>query len=190
MNMPQLAPEFLDAFHGWKFHDNDDDDFDPNASFSRSKGNPTKEVEQRTRRRRIHPPMIHVHCFGEKPRSPDDVTRVKRQVQQQCEDALGCQGCFYSSTTAAEESNGTTTISYLNAKNNEFRVRVVQDVGPRKNMQCVSFRLPLEVEGVEKLLISERGSIDISRNPAQGDEDAADVSRLVLLLPGKQAMEK
>ncbi len=41
-------------------------------------------------------------------------------------------------------------------------------------MLCISLRLPLEVEGVENLLISERGSSNISRNPAQGDEDAAD----------------
>lgn len=41
-------------------------------------------------------------------------------------------------------------------------------------MLCVSFRLPLEVEGVEKLLISERGIIDVSRNPVQEDEDGAD----------------
>jgi hypothetical protein len=38
---------------------------------------------------------------------------------------------------------------------------------------CISLRLPLEVEGVEKLLISERGSSNISRNPTQGDKDAA-----------------
>ena len=173
MNLPQLAPEFLDAFRGWKFHDDDDDELDPNASSSRN-DIPRKESEQRTRRRRMRRPMIHVHCFGEKPRSPDDVTRVERQVQQRCEDALGCPGCFDSSTTAAEISNGTIAISYPTAKNNEFHVRVVRDVGPRKNMLCVSFRLPLEVEGVEKLLISERGIIDISRNPVQEDEDAAD----------------
>ncbi len=43
-------------------------------------------------------------------------------------------------------------------------------------MLSISLRLPQEVEGVENLLISERGSsnISISRNPAQGDEDAAD----------------
>ena len=185
MNLPQLAPEFLDAFRGWKFHDSDDDELDPNASSSRSNDIPTKESEQRTRRRRMRQPMIHVHCFGEKPRSPDDVTRVERQVQQRCEDALGCPGCFDSSTTAAEISNGTIAVSYPTAKNNEFHVRVVRDVGPRKNMLCVSFRLPLEVERVEKLLISERGSIDISRNPVQEDEDAADCGTAGTATAGK-----
>jgi hypothetical protein len=34
--------------------------------------------------------------------------------------------------------------------------------------------LPLEVDRVENLLISKRVSSNISRNPAQGDEDAAD----------------
>ena len=75
MNLPQLAPEFLDAFRGWKFHDDDDDELDPNASSSRN-DIPRKESEQRTRRRRMRRPMIHVHCFGEKPRSPDDVTKL------------------------------------------------------------------------------------------------------------------
>jgi hypothetical protein len=87
---------------------------------------------------------------------------------------LGCQGCFYSSATAAEEFNGTTTISYPTAKSNEFPVRVARVVCPRKNLLCVSLHLPLEVEGVENLLISERGSSNISRNPAQGGKDAAD----------------
>ena len=75
---------------------------------------------------------------------------------------------------AAKKFNGTTTISYPTAKSNEFRVRDAQVVGPRKNVLCVSLRLPLEVEGVENLLISERGSSNISKNPAQGGEDAAD----------------
>ena len=77
-------------------------------------------------------------------------------IKQRCEDALGCRGCFYSSATAAKELNGTTTISYPTAKSNEFCVRDAQVVGPRKNVLCVSLRLPLEVEGVENLLISER----------------------------------
>ncbi len=74
---------------------------------------------------------------------------------------------------AAEEFNGTTTISYPTAKSNEFCVQVAQVVCIRKNFLCISLCLPLEVEGVENLLISERGSGNISRNPAQGDEDVA-----------------
>jgi hypothetical protein len=75
---------------------------------------------------------------------------------------------------AAKEFNGTTTISYPTANSNEFRVQVPQDVGQQKNVLCVSLGLPLEMEGVENVLISERRSSNISRNPAQGDEDTAD----------------
>ena len=184
MNLPQLAPEFLDAFRGWKFRDNDDD---PNASSSRSNDTPTKESERRTCRRRIRPPMIHVHCFGEKPRSPDDLIRVERQVQQRCENALGCPGCFDSSTTAAENANGTIANSYPIAKNNEFHVRVVRDVGPRKNMLCVSFRLPLEVEGVEKVLISA-GAATAGKGIDGKTKRGNDVVSEVIKLPHSKLM--
>ncbi len=55
-----------------------------------------------------------------------------------------------------------------------YSKQVARFVGPRKNVLCISLRLSLEVEGVENLLISDRGSSNISRNPAQGDEDAVD----------------
>ena len=121
MNLPQLAPEFLDAFRGWRFHDD------------------SRKANERQR------PMIHVHCFGEKARTPDDNLRVERQVQQRCEIALGCDGCF-NPTKCGDSSCGAKT-------ENEFAVRVVRDVGPKKNMLCVSFRLPLEVASVQKLVL-------------------------------------
>ena len=134
MNLPQLAPEFLDAFRGWKFHthtnDGDGDDILSNTD---------------TRRQ----PMIHVHCFGEKARCPEDIVRVERQLQERCEQALGCPNCF-------SGDHGISSSSSV-AVANEFQVRIVRDVGPRKNMFCVSFRLPFEVEKVEKLVLAEKG---------------------------------
>ena len=120
MNLPQLAPEFLDAFRGWRFHDD------------------SRKANERQR------PMIHVHCFGEKARTPDDNLRVERQVQQRCEIALGCDGCF-NPTNCDDSSSGAK-------RANEFAVRIVRDVGPKKNMLCVSFRLPLEVASVQKMV--------------------------------------
>jgi tRNA (guanine37-N1)-methyltransferase len=134
MNLPQLAPEFLDAFRCWKFSIDDNNN--------------------------IHRPMIHLHCFGEKPRSPDDVVRVESQVQQRCEAAFACPGCFDSSTTMMMTTTTTNTASIESddiaaaTKKNDFSVRVVRNISPRKNMLCVSFRLPLEVGGVEKLSIA------------------------------------
>jgi len=118
MNLPQLGPEFLDAFRGWEFHENDSD----NA------GTAVKHKRKR--------PMVHVHCFGEKAKGPEETARVERQVRERCETALGYEGCLSSSSDT------------------EYQVRVVRDVGPRKNMLCVSFRLPLQVGGVEKLAIT------------------------------------
>ena len=168
MNLPQLAPEFLDAFRGWKFHDCDD--LDPSLTCSSDK----KQVEQRSRRRRMRLPMIHVHCFGEKPRSPEDVTRVERQVQQRCEEALGCPGCFDSTTMTVESSDGAITTPDLATNNSEFRIRVVRDVGPRKNMLCVSFRLPLVVGDVRKLSLSQKGGGSMYNNRVHSDGDATD----------------
>lgn len=110
MNLPAAAPEFLDAFRGWNF------------------GSTTP----------YKIPTIHVHCFGEKARGPDEISRVQTQILQRCEQALGCQGCL-------SEPDGR--------QKNKVKVRIVRDVGPRKNMFCVSFMLPVEVQHVEKLVI-------------------------------------
>jgi tRNA (guanine37-N1)-methyltransferase len=113
MNLPQMAPEFLDAFRGWKFDD------------------------------RSIRPMVHVHCFDEKARTPEDTARIERNVLQRCERALGCPGCLTDSTS-----------------NDEIGVRVIRDVGPRKNMLCVSFRLPTEVEKLQKLVLGNNDAAD------------------------------
>lgn len=110
MNLPQMAPEFLDAFRGWKFD----------------------EISDR--------PMVHVHCFDEKARTPADSIRIEKNTLQRCERALGCQG------------------SLVDSQDNEAEVRVIRDVGPRKNMLCVSFRLPREVEDVDKLILATDGN--------------------------------
>jgi len=121
MNLPQMAPEFLNAFRGYKFHSDNED----------------------------NRPMVHVHCFGEKPRVPQDVSRIERSVQERCESALGCPNCF------------------LNGKN-DVNIRIVRDVGPRKNMLCVSFRLPVEVGNVDKIVLAESGE---KRQRADKDDE-------------------
>lgn len=115
MNLPQLAPEFLDAFRGWNFSENATGD-----------SGSTDTTAKR--------PLIHVHCFGEKARGAEDRVRVEKQVRERCEKALGCVDC-------------------LSSEENELQIHVVRDVGPRKNMFCVSFRLPVEVADVEKLVL-------------------------------------
>mmetsp|Transcript_11366 Transcript_11366/g.17350 ORF Transcript_11366/g.17350 Transcript_11366/m.17350 type:complete len:559 (+) Transcript_11366:113-1789(+) len=108
MNLPAAAPEFLDAFRGWNFGS-------------------SKKI-----------PTIHVHCFGEKARGPEETSRVHTQVLQRCERALGCP----------ESLSGPE-----GRERNKAQVRIVRDVGPRKNMFCVSFLLPEEVQKVEKLVL-------------------------------------
>jgi tRNA (guanine37-N1)-methyltransferase len=129
MNLPAAAPEFLDAFRGWNF----------GGSVSSPKKIPT----------------IHVHCFGEKARGPEESGRVQTQVLQRCEKALGCPGSL-------SEPEGR--------QRNKAQVRIVRDVGPRKNMFCVSFSLPVEVQHVEKLALDindkrERDSADDAPSP-------------------------
>lgn len=131
MNLPAAAPEFLDAFRGWNF------------GSASSKKTPT----------------IHVHCFGEKARGPEETSRVQTQVLQRCEKALGCPGSL-------SESEGRLK--------NKAQVRIVRDVGPRKNMFCVSFLLPEEVQQVEKLVL---GASDKRQREASGEEFCAPSKR-------------
>ena len=132
MNLPQLAPEFLDAFRGWKF----------------------SETSNR--------PLVHVHCFDEKARTSEDTIRIKKNTLQRCERALGCPGCL------VENSEG-----------DEVEVRVIRDVGPRKNMLCVSFRLPKEVENAEKLVLSDadQSTNGTKRSRDTDNSDYSDLSK-------------
>ena len=132
MNLPQLAPEFLDAFRGWRFRDGRGGE----ASDGNARG-----------------PTVHVHCFGEKARAPEEAARAERQVRRRCAAALGVDPACLS--------------------RNEFRLRVVRDVGPRKNMFRASFRLPVEVGGVGRRGPATREGgkavLDVSAEDKKGD---------------------
>eukprot|EP00558_Chaetoceros_sp_UNC1202_P010824 CAMPEP_0197242192 /NCGR_PEP_ID=MMETSP1429-20130617/8021_1 /TAXON_ID=49237 /ORGANISM="Chaetoceros sp., Strain UNC1202" /LENGTH=156 /DNA_ID=CAMNT_0042702173 /DNA_START=1 /DNA_END=471 /DNA_ORIENTATION=+ len=95
MNLPAIAPEFLNVFRGWR------GDYD-NAS------------------RR---PMIHVHCFASK--VDGDIEAIQR-----CGRSLGCE---------------------LNKETDEVSVHEVRNVSPKKNMYCVSFRLPRGVKDLQRV---------------------------------------
>ncbi len=114
MNLPAIAPEFLNVFRGWK---NKDDDLREGQAEDYDKGN----HKQRQRRRR---PMVHVHCFGGK----DE--KAENEAIERCSKSLGCA---------------------LHKEKDEVNVQIVRDVSPKKNMLCVSFRIPRGVEGVERV---------------------------------------
>jgi len=69
-------------------------------------------------------PMLHVHCF----RGKDDA--ASDDALARCARALGCS---------------------FNKEVDEASVHIVRDVSPKKNMLCVSFRLPLGVKNVERV---------------------------------------
>ena len=75
-------------------------------------------------------PWVHVHCFGGK----DD--EGNKEAIARCSQSLGCK---------------------LDIKQDEVSVHIVRDVSPKKNMLCVSFRIPEGVKDVEQ--ITEFGAI-------------------------------
>uniref|UniRef100_A0A6S8SY41 tRNA (guanine(37)-N1)-methyltransferase n=1 Tax=Chaetoceros debilis TaxID=122233 RepID=A0A6S8SY41_9STRA len=111
MNLPAIAPEFLDVFRGWK-------------------------VDRKKR------PMIHVHCFGSKIKG--DIEVVER-----CSVSLGCK---------------------LDWSKDEVSVHEVRNVSPKKNMYCVSFRLPDGVKHVDPII--KFGDI-VAKDDANDDCDGA-----------------
>ena len=114
MNLPAIAPEFLNVFRGWK------GDYD----------------------RR---PMIHVHCFAAK--IGGDQEAVAR-----CGRSLGCQ---------------------LDLEKDEVHVHEVRNVSPKKNMYCVSFRLPEGVKDVEQVQVFGDVVTGTDDEQAEGKEEPA-----------------
>jgi tRNA (guanine37-N1)-methyltransferase len=92
MNLPAIAPEFLNVFRGWE-------------------GNYSNR------------PMIHVHCFASKDNG-------ETEAVNRCSKSLGCE---------------------LDMEGDDVSVHEVRNVSPKKNMYCVSFRLPKGVRHVEKV---------------------------------------
>lgn len=100
MNLPAIAPEFLDAFRG----------------FACPKDNR---------------PRIHVHCFAPKASESEDY----QCAVDRCSKALGHN---------------------LDRIADQVDIRVVRDVGPNKNMLCVSFRLPQAVRSLPAIQLEAK----------------------------------
>jgi tRNA (guanine37-N1)-methyltransferase len=69
-------------------------------------------------------PILHVYCFAGKG------LNYQEEVLKRCSDALGCSLCI---------------------ERDEVSFHIVRDVSPNKNMICVSFRLPLEVQSLPRI---------------------------------------
>ena len=118
MNLPAIAPEFLNVFRGSKRGIKCSDD-----------GNSDNDNR----------PWIHVHCFGGKGDGANE------EAMARCSKSLGCM---------------------IDKVNDEVSVHIVRDVSPKKNMLCVSFRLPEGVKDLER--IDEFGSVTVDDNDTSG----------------------
>jgi len=120
MNLPAIAPEFLNVFQGW-----------------RGKG---KEEPR---------PFIHVHCFGGKGEGAAD------EAMTRCSQSLGC---------------------LLDKVRDEVTVHIVRDVSPKKNMLCVSFRLPEGVQDLQRISVfgpvtTENGNEEVDDKMCKEEPD-------------------
>jgi tRNA (guanine37-N1)-methyltransferase len=113
MNLPAIAPEFLNVFRGWR------GDYD-------------------------HRPMIHVHCFAAK-------VEGDQEAIARCGKSLGCQ---------------------LDLVIDQVSVHEVRNVSPKKNMYCVSFKLPEGVKHVEQ--VHEFGDVtSTEEDDGEGEDEPA-----------------
>ncbi|KAL7546051.1 hypothetical protein ACHAWF_009393, partial [Thalassiosira exigua] len=153
MNLPAAGPEFLDAFRGWKFRDDEEGSEEANEEATAAEGGRKGKGAKGKKR-----PRIHVHCFGEKVSPlapPEEIARVEARARERCEAALGVPA------------------GRLAAPEDEFRVRVVRDVGPRKNMLCASFLLPAKVAELERVRLPPPVG-KRERSAADGEDDKDD----------------
>ena len=74
-----------------------------------------------------HMPTIHVHCFVKYVTVED----MKETALKRCEKALGCS-----------------------LARDNVEIHVVRDVSPKKNMLCISFRLPGEVKNLARISLN------------------------------------
>uniref|UniRef100_A0A7S4JH19 tRNA (guanine(37)-N1)-methyltransferase n=1 Tax=Odontella aurita TaxID=265563 RepID=A0A7S4JH19_9STRA len=139
MNLPASAPEFLDAFRGYSFPHKTravvaradearaaqkEDGAAAGKEDEEAAAIPAAITTETSESSRRHRPVVHVHCFG-----PKDTKEAEKEAVGRCETALGCQ---------------------LDGDTDQVKVHVVRDVSPRKNMLCVSFKLPWGVRELEK----------------------------------------
>ena len=90
-------------------------------------------------------PRIHVHCFASK-----DPVESKKEIWSRCETALGCP---------------------LDETDDEVMITEVRDIAPTKNMYCVSFRLPSEVQTLPRIVLGNN-----TESPNKIDETAVSSS--------------
>ena len=74
-------------------------------------------------------PLLHIHCFASK--NGED---AEREVYKRCKKALGCG---------------------LDKIRDHFKIHVVRDIAPKKNMLCVSFYLPECVKDLQKISLKK-----------------------------------
>ena len=90
-------------------------------------------------------PRVHVHCFASK-----DPVESKKEIWSRCETALGCP---------------------LDETDDEVVITEVRDIAPNKNMYCVSFRLPQDVQTLPRIVLGK-----VTESPNRSSETAVSPS--------------